>query len=155
MSSAPPGGIRRGPYPKENIVTDRPYTDADLRAEAARQHRNLAEDPDFGGVGEQMTGTAIPSRASERCGWHDLDDLPGDAFGDAQRAIHDLIAQAADTSAWAVGLGADRLEPWEAGVDVTAFGDPVARVHVAFEPGLPAKARAAFVERLRLLLAEL
>ena len=42
-------------------MTDRPYTDDDLRAEAARQHAALTEDPDFMGVGEQMQDQEIES----------------------------------------------------------------------------------------------
>ncbi|MDX2628616.1 hypothetical protein QBA57_28750 [Streptomyces scabiei] len=42
-------------------MTDLPYTDDDLRAEAARQHVALTEDPDFMGVGEQMQGSEIES----------------------------------------------------------------------------------------------
>lgn len=46
-------------------MTQQPYTDADLRAEAARQLGALTEDPEFMGVGEQMNGADISSRGPE------------------------------------------------------------------------------------------
>ncbi|MFJ5967930.1 hypothetical protein [Streptomyces sp. NPDC093060] len=129
-------------------MTNRPYTDDDLRAEAARQHYVATTDPDFMGIGEQMVGTAIRSRRNEpRCCWHDLDDLEGDAFGDAQRAIADLLGKAADVSEWAINLGADGLEPSEGHVITVGAADkPIARIHFAFEPGMPDEMRDALVQ---------
>src|SRR5947207_446701 len=102
-------------------MTDRPYTDDDLRAEAARQHAMLTEDPDFMGVGEQMQGAEIESQkpepdedgtvAPDARGWKWHESLDDDEFETAQRKVHSLIQGAADTSAWAVHLGADGLEP--------------------------------------------
>jgi hypothetical protein len=120
-------------------MTDLPYTDADLRTEATRQHADLTEDPDFGGVGEQMINTVIPSRSSwsSQAWWHSLEDGPGDGqqFEEAQRAIHDLINGAADTSAWAVNLGADGLTPDGHHADFGHHPDgtgPLMRLHFAF-----------------------
>lgn len=123
-------------------MTDLPYTDADLRAEAARQHADLNEDPDFGGVGEQMINTVIPSRASwsSHAWWHSLEDGPdgGQQFEEAQRAIHDLIDGAADVSEWAVNLGADGLTPDPHHVDFGHHPDkpgrPLIRLHFSFDP---------------------
>ncbi|HWU08345.1 MAG TPA: hypothetical protein VN520_18515, partial [Streptomyces sp.] len=60
-----------------------PYTDDDLRAEAARQ-RALIQDPDFMGVGEQMEGNLR---------WAALNQ---EEFRQAQQKIHNLINKAAD-----------------------------------------------------------
>lgn len=77
-------------------MTDLPYTDTDLRAEAARQHAGLTEDPDYVGIGEQMDDEI----------WRGLSE---DDYDAAQRSIHDLINGAADVSEWAVNLGAAGL----------------------------------------------
>jgi hypothetical protein len=131
-------------------VTDLPYTDADLRHEAARQLKNTTENTDFVGIGEQMTGTVIPSRAGEaRACWHDLDGLDGDAFGDAQRAIDDLLSKAADTSTWAVQLGADQLAPADRVIDIEGPDGGIAgRLHFAFDPTMPAGIRDEVVTDL-------
>jgi hypothetical protein len=135
-------------------VTDLPYTDADLRHEAARQLKNTTEDADFVGIGEQMTGTVIPSRAGEpRACWHDLDDLDGDAFGDAQRAIDDLLSKAADTSTWAVQLGADGLEPFAEHLDIQDPAGPRMRIHVAYSPDMPPETRSSLLRDLNLTIA--
>jgi hypothetical protein len=98
---------------------DLPYTDADLRAEAARQLANLAEDPDFMGVGEAMETNIVPStekpdvigagRSWDSVLRENADDF--ERFETAQTKIHDLITGAADLSEWAINLGADDLEP--------------------------------------------
>ncbi|MFJ8146006.1 hypothetical protein ACIQ6R_13130 [Streptomyces sp. NPDC096048] len=101
-------------------MTDHPYTDTDLRAEAARQHAVLTEDPDFVGVGEQMEDRHIqstvidedPDFAPEGATWAGSLDPEGDgtdAYAEAQRKIHGLIQGAADVSEWAVNLGAAGL----------------------------------------------
>jgi hypothetical protein len=130
-------------------MTDRPYTDDDLRAEAARQHAALIEDPDFMGVGEQLDGTPIPSTAVDlepetgeplemSRAWSHLGDHD---FDEAQQKIHDLITGAADVSGWAVGLGADGLEPDEHQLTWSAGQQPIVRVHFAFHDGMSAEAR--------------
>lgn len=134
--------------PKETTMT-RPYTDDDLRAEATRQHAGLTEDPDFMGVGEQMDGTPIPStvvdlepetgeplemsRAWSHLGDHDFDE--------AQRKIHALINGAADTSEWAVNLGADSLQPDAHQLTWSAGEQPIVRVHFAFHERMHPEAR--------------
>lgn len=134
---------------------DRPYTDEDLRAEAARQHVALTEDPDFMGIGEQMQDTEIeslipPEEADGAEGTHWDELLDEDQFNEAQRQIHDLINGAADVSEWAINLGADGLEPsGEHLITVSADNGverPIARIHFAFEPGMPEEMRTAFVQ---------
>ncbi|MFF7313373.1 hypothetical protein [Streptomyces sp. NPDC008137] len=123
-------------------MTDRPYTDDDLRAEAARQYKNATEDPDFSGIGEQMEGHKIPSR----------DDFQWDQLGDhdfdtAMRAVDNLLSTAVDASRWAVELGADGLQPSnEHAITIDGNGAPIARIHFAFEPGMPESMRSALVE---------
>lgn len=136
-------------------MTDRPYTDADLRAEAARQHATLTEDPDFMGVGEQMEDAWVPSVETTEDGsgrtWKQLlvtedgDDEDYTAFGEAQRAIHDLISSAADLSEWAVDLGVYGLQPDEHALTWSAGKQPIVRVHFAFHSDLSAEARDALV----------
>lgn len=121
-------------------MTDRPYTDADLRDEAARQHKAATEDPDFSGIGEQMEGHKINSRGGFQ--WDQLDDLD---FEKAMRSIDGLLSSAADVSEWAVNLGADGLEPDEHRFTLKADERPIIRVHFGFAPELGDDARNAFV----------
>ncbi|MDX2841466.1 hypothetical protein PV377_21240 [Streptomyces ipomoeae] len=129
-------------------MNDRPYTDDDLRAEAARQHAGLTEDPDFMGVGEGMEDRYVQSTVTdpdseiERTGstWGEL--LPynhddGNAYNQAQRAIHKLISRAADLSGWAVDMGADGLEPADDCLSLKGDGKPIVRIHFAFAPTVP------------------
>jgi hypothetical protein len=134
-------------------VTDQPYTDDDLRAEAAGQHRVLLSDPDFMGIGEQMDGSEIESTFHDEAGQrHDngrtWDQLSREDFDDAQRRIDALLEAAADVSEWAVNLGADGLEPEEHQFTLSAGPKPIIRVHFAFAPEMSDEARTAFVEGL-------
>ncbi|WP_075737493.1 hypothetical protein [Streptomyces acidiscabies] len=132
-------------------MTDQPYTDADLRAEAARQHATLTEDPDFMGVGEQMEGRYVHYEVIDAehgdlmppPGTPRWDELGEDEFETAQRKIHDLIDGAADVSEWAVNLGADGLEPEDHALD--AGDGPRFRVHFAFAPDMSADDRADLI----------
>jgi hypothetical protein len=146
-------------------MTDRPYTDEDLRAEAARQHATLTEDPDFVGVGEQMQDTEIdsllpPEEADGAEGPHWDELLDEDQFDEAQRKIHHLISHAADVSEWAVNLGADGLQPdghtlqlgaKEAGDDDSE--QPFVRMHFAFHPDATDAERDRFVMELSKVIA--
>jgi hypothetical protein len=129
-----------------------PYTDADLHAEAARQHAALTDDPDFMGVGEGMEDRYVqstvidedPDFEREGSTWGEL--LPynhddGNAYNQAQREIHKLISHAADVSQWAVNLGADGLEPDEHELTWKAGEQPIVRVHFAFHPGMRPESR--------------
>ena len=139
--------------------TERPYTDDDLRAEAARQHYTATTDPDFMGIGEQMDGSEIDSTFYDEAGqrhdngrtWDQLDD---EDFDTAQRAIDDLLGKAADVSDWAISLGADGQEPEEHALTVQGDGNPIARIHFAFEPGMPDEMRTALVEGIGQAIAD-
>ncbi|MEH0417881.1 hypothetical protein [Streptomyces sp. B21-083] len=133
-------------------MTDQPYTDTDLRAEAARQHATLAEDPDFMGVGEQMEDASVESTddGDSSLTWTELLVPQGagashEAFGEAQRKIHDLINGAADVSDWAVNLGADGLEPHGRAIDL---GDRRVRIHFAFAADMSDDDRADLISQL-------
>ena len=130
-------------------MTDHPYTDDDLLAEAAAQHAVLTDDPDFMGVGEGMQDSIVASTESNGGKtWGEL--LPyeadgGKAFNDAQRRIHDLIP-GADVSEWAVSLGADGFQPdTEYAIDINADGRQFARVLFAFEHSVEGGRRCALV----------
>jgi hypothetical protein len=135
-------------------VTDRPYTDDDLRAEAARIHRQFTAEPDEGLVGEVMESGHVPSVETSEDGsartWPELLEPDGEEtpeYARAQRAITDLIRGAADVSCWAVGLGADGLEPSDEHVITLGADDkPIARIHFAFEPGMDDGMRTALVQ---------
>jgi hypothetical protein len=144
-------------------MTDRPYTDTDLRTEAARQHATVTEDPDFVGVGERMQDSEVASLAPQHTA-EDIDGQPNDADGVtwsqllppeadaceaydlAQNRIYDLIQGAADVSEWAVALGADQLQPSTEHEITIEAGRPVARIHFAFEADMPEDMRTSLVE---------
>lgn len=142
-------------------MSTRPYTTADLRAEAAGQHATATADPDFMGIGEQMLGALIPSTvtdpdapATSRDGGRTWDMLARDDFEAAQRAVDALLHGAADVSDWAIALGADGLEPSPDTVEMKGDGQPIVRVHFAFAEDMPDDARAAFIVRLSSALTQ-
>ena len=138
-------------------MSDRPYSDDDLRAEAARQHATHTEDPDYMGVGEQMEYTFIdstivdpdPATGAEPITGNTWDALAPHHFEAAQREIHRLITGAADVSEWAVNLGADGLQPdahtLQLGEDPGDGDRPRVRMHFAFHPDMPDADRDYFV----------
>ncbi|MBX9425473.1 hypothetical protein [Streptomyces lateritius] len=132
-------------------MTERPYTDDDLRAEAARQLAQSAWDPDLVSVGEQMADAEIesylpPAEADGAEGWHWDEALDDDQFEEAQRTIHALIEGAADVSEWAVNLGADGLEPYDGQLTLNGDDKPFARIHFAFDQDMPEEMRMALVQ---------
>lgn len=139
-------------------MTDLPYTDDDLRAEAARQHYTATTDPDFMGIGEQMDSSPIESTFYNAAGerheqgrvW---DQLDGDDFDAAQRAIDDLLGKAADVSEWAINLGADGLEPSSHVLNLDGDDKPVVRLHMAFHPDMDEADRARFGMALARVMA--
>jgi len=144
-------------------VTDRPYTDDDLRTEAARQHYVATIDPDFMGIGEQMDGRFIsssvddpdPEQGTEPVTGRTWDSLNPEEFGKAQRAIDELLGKAADVSTWAIDLGADDLEPSDEHViTIQGNGRPIARIHFAYEPGMPDDMRTSLVEGIGAAIAQ-
>lgn len=112
-------------------MTDSPYTNADLRAEAARQLALSTEDPDFMGIGERMEGSKIPSRGDYQ--WDQLDDAD---FDNAQRGIDDLLTDAADVSEWAIALGAAGLKPIKTHGSATVGSGWDVAIQIATSPNL-------------------
>ena len=132
-------------------MPERPYNDDDLRAEAARQLVQSSWDPDLVSVGEQMADAEIeshlpPAEADGAEGWHWDEALDEDQFDEAQRAVHGLITSAADTSTWAVNLGADGLVPYDGQLTLDGDDKPFARIHFAFAPDMPEDMRMALVQ---------
>lgn len=119
-------------------MADRPYTDTDLRHEAALQFDASSEETlDFVGVGEGM---------EDRAPWNGLDE---DNYHEAQRSIHGLRKNASPVGHWAVTLGADGLQPdTDAELTIHASGKPIARVLFAFAPDVDADMRASLVAGL-------
>ncbi|MFI9463828.1 hypothetical protein [Streptomyces xiamenensis] len=113
------------------------YTDDDLIAEAAKQHRHLTEEPEYMGVGEAMEDSPIAS-STDATKWGALIDKnseDSDEYDAARDAIHDLMTAAADTSLWAITLGRDGLTPQaDAALTIGGDGVPLARVLFAFGP---------------------
>jgi hypothetical protein len=139
-------------------MTEQPYTDDDLRAEAARQHALSLEDPDFMGIGERMDCTPIPSRVVDlepetgeplemsRAWSH----LPREDFDAAQRNIDNLLTSAADVSDWAVNLGADGLAPHAETIDIPTEGGEIGvRILFAFHPQITPALRKVIIDAVR------
>jgi len=132
---------------------DAPYTDADLRAEAARLHAQSSAEPDEGLVGELMERGYVPSVETSEDGsartWAELLEPDGEEtpeYADAQSAVTELIKGAADVSAWAVQLGADGLQPGARHIDIGWNNGPLmARLHFAFAPDMPQEERDQYV----------
>lgn len=128
-------------------MSETPYTENDLRTEAARQHAELTEDPDFTGTGERMSDSPAHADGRSDTTWSRLLDPEGDysdAYSEAQQKVHDLITGAADVSEWAVNLGADGLEPDDHALDA---GKNRVRVHFAFAPDISDADRADIVDQ--------
>jgi hypothetical protein len=140
--------------PQEIHVIEQPYTDDDLRAEAARQLS--AHGP---GAGREQTYAAMldalieSTRDTGGPTWSEA--LEASALNAPADAINSLINGAADVSQWAVNLGADGLQPEEHTLQLGAKGpdpedpdQPFVRLHFAFHPDATAEDRDRFVREL-------
>jgi len=122
-----------------------PYTDDDLRAEAARQYAEVLRAPDRLEVGDEMQGQPVPSRSGS-VRWGELSD---DDFHDAGNEVHELLDSAVDMSAWSVNLGARYLKTttelaWGRGGDAWDLA-----VQIAHRPGLSTELRDALTGAIR------
>jgi hypothetical protein len=137
-------------------VTERPYTAADLIAEAASCHQALSIPPTPADIRRSLPDAYIDSHRTENSGreatWGAV--VGEDGLGAPVGEIHALIEGAADLSEWAVNLGADGLEPEEHQITINGDAKPIARIHFAFEPGMPDEMRAALVEGVGEAIAE-
>lgn len=89
---------------------NRPYTDDDLRREAARQYAEALRSPDLLEVGDEMQPRPIASTAGgnpeKATTWI---QLPGDDFHDARNEVQELLDDVPDVSRWAIDLSASVL----------------------------------------------
>lgn len=121
------------PNPKENTMTERPYTDAELRTLAVRVHESAARDSD------SLVNGAVKRKWGAQLDVDQLDEAGDELIG--------VLDKAANTSRWAVDLGADGLVP--DGHSITIGGtETAARIHFAFAPGLDDGQRAAIVHAI-------
>lgn len=117
-------------------MTEQPYTDADLRAAAALMHYAMTTEPNPADADAVLSGHSA---------WANV-EVGSDEEDQLRESVVELVSGAADVSEWAINLGADRLEPSENSITMRGAGLPIARIHFAFEPGMPDSMRAALVE---------
>lgn len=119
-------------------MPEKPYTDEDLRSEAALCLRALGSSPTVADILRWLPGAYVESRRNEdRSGdtWGDLLDSTG--LAGVARTIHDLTSGAADLSEWAVNLGADGLVPVGLNLNINdSSGKHRVRLHFAFAPDM-------------------
>lgn len=90
-------------------MTAFPYTDADLRHEAARQFAEILRSPDLAEVGDEMRNTPIPSASSNDETGLTWGHLPYDDFHDARNQVQELLDDAPNLSRWVIDLSASVL----------------------------------------------
>lgn len=137
-------------------MNDLPYTDDDLRAEAASCLSALGALPTAADIRRSLPDTYIDSHRIPDSGreatWAAVVGEGG--LDVAVGEIHALIEGAADTSEWSIGLGADGLEPDGHTIqlgdsDCSDTGEePTVRLHFAFRPDMDAADRDRFIVRL-------
>ncbi|WP_432010145.1 hypothetical protein [Streptomyces cucumeris] len=129
-------------------MTDRPYTDADLRAEAASCLSALSIRPTPQDIRRSLPDTYIDSHRTPDSGrdatWADV--VGEDGLDAPAGEIHALVEGAADVSGWAIQLGADGLRPVTHELTWSAGPQPIVRVHFAFHGGVSDEARDYLVQ---------
>ncbi|MCM8552646.1 hypothetical protein [Streptomyces sp. STCH 565 A] len=127
-------------------MTERPYTDTDLRAEAARQHCLFIKHFNSRLILGRMLDNPIESTRTDddTLTWREA--LSCDQYDGPTGEVADLIRGAVDVSEWAVNLGADNLQPSTEHEITLNAGRTIARIHFAFEPGMPEEMRTDLVE---------
>lgn len=77
----------------------------------------------------------------------DVSGWQGDEWDAYIEAVEKLLDSAPDLTDWSLALGADDLEPSDDHViSLGADDKPIARIHFAFEPGMPEDMRTALVQ---------
>ncbi|WP_327671876.1 MULTISPECIES: hypothetical protein [unclassified Streptomyces] len=138
-------------------MTERPYTDDDLRDQAAGLIQCISSPPTLDDVKQWLTDAWIPSIRTEDSGpeatWGGI--LDAGEVRTAADHINSLIEGAADTSTWGVHLGADNLVP-STEHQLTLDGDdkPFARILFAFEPDMSDEMKNSLVTSLAQAIAE-
>ncbi|WP_405699152.1 hypothetical protein OG209_05485 [Streptomyces sp. NBC_01383] len=120
-------------------MSEKPYTDDDLRAEAASCRQALSSPPTPDDIRRSLPDTYIDSHRTESSGreatWAVA--VGDDGLDAAVGEIHALIEGAADVSEWAVNLGADGLEPVGLNLNINdSVGEHRVRLHFAFAPDM-------------------
>lgn len=127
-------------------MTNRPYTDSDLRTEAAVALAALGTLPTPADIRRSLPDAYIESRRTSESGreatWAGV--LGETGLGVPVGEIHALVEGAADVSEWAVNLGADGLEPSLHVLNLDGDSKPIVRLHMAFDPAMPEGARQRF-----------
>ncbi|MEU8623236.1 hypothetical protein [Streptomyces sp. NPDC048669] len=120
-------------------MAEKPYTDEDLRAEAARQIKYTLDNVETDGLLEASTYDLGNDRRWE--------ELPEGDWHEALRNVDELIEGAADVSEWAVNLGADGLEPVGLNLNINdSVGEHRVRLHFAFAPDMDKAKRQAVMD---------
>ena len=132
-------------------MTDRPYTDEDLRAQAALCQSALSTQPTVGDILRWLPGAYVTGRSGDT--WGDV--LDNTSLAETARKIHELIEQAGNTvgalnsARWAVDLGADGLEPGARVIDLGWNNGPLmARIHISYAASMPDDEREQLVTDL-------
>lgn len=116
---------------REQQTTTAPYTDADLRTLAVRVHEAAARDSD------SLVNGAVKRKWGAQLDVDQLDEAGDELIG--------VLDKAANTSRWAVDLGADGLQPHPRALD---GGDgPRFRVHFAFAADMDEDDRADLISQ--------
>ncbi|QJT04390.1 hypothetical protein G9272_32245 [Streptomyces asoensis] len=129
------------------MTTNRPYTDDDLRTEAARQlsaHRGHQHpNATLAAMLDAHIESTRTDTGDDGLTWDEA--LECRDLNTPATAIHTLIEGAADISEWAINLGADGLIPDAEHVDITHADVTGVRIHFAFHPGMPEELRASVI----------
>lgn len=141
-------------------MTDRPYTDEDLRAEAGRALSALVHLPTVEEIVASLRQSCIPHLHADGdlVTWGSV--LDEDELAEAARQIAERMIPAAPVGEWAVNLGADGLEPdghtFQLGTQGPSDDDPdmpFVRLHFAFNPEATDEERDRFVMQLTKVIA--
>lgn len=128
-------------------MTTTPYTDDDLRAQAALCQSALSTSPTVADILRWLPGAYVTGRSGDTWG----DTLDNTGLTEAARRIHALVERAGNAvgvlaaARWLIDFGADGLEADEHQIDIGGPDNPHVRVHFAFAPGLDDEQRADFV----------
>jgi hypothetical protein len=130
-------------------MTERPYTDDDLRAEAGLALDALVHLPTVEEIVTSLRQSYIPHLHADGdlVTWGGL--LEEGGLTEAALQIRDRMAPAAPVGKWAIDLGADGLQPSNDHILTLNAGErPIVRIHFAFEPDMDEDMRTALVQGL-------
>lgn len=135
-------------------TADLPYTDNDLRAEAALCLSALSTSPTVADILRWLPGAYVDSHREEdrkSHTWGDLLDNTG--LAEVARKIHGLIGDAGNvvgalnSARWLIDLCADGLEPSEQQLTL-GRDEPRVRIHFAFAPDMSEADRRDFIAEI-------